>query len=988
MLESTERVRGLARAILQDEHLAEDVAQQTLIAALESPPRVRWRPERWLEAVARNFARLTLRESKRRRGRERRVARAEALPPPPDPCELEELKEKVTEAILALREPYRSTVILRYYEDLSSPEIARREGIPPNTVRVRLKRARGLLQRELDGLYNGDRRRWCAGMALLAGLEPGGPASEGATGALETAAPQAAPARQSTGDTARSAGQPARRSTGRSPPWRGRRLTVPLSAALIFLAAVIVLLKWPPGSIERAGRPDARPGAASSSEGAAVARLEIPAPRDPDPRAAATSPGAPSQVAERQPPPPTDLFPILVIDGASGRPVAGAEVFVGDFNMRSVSLARGRTAVDFLMQPFCTRHAGVTDREGRVAVSRAWLRGGRIAVSAAGFMEYRERARIRRLSGPEHRVELEAPLAATLRVLGPEGTPISGVEVSLRGTKGTLRRGITDTHGTFSISLEDSDLTVALEAEGFAAVQDLVEAPLTEVRLVPGHPATGRVLDHLGKPVEGCEVTIGSSLWRGDGWRVLSDADGLFETMALPGKGGVTVELAHPEFPTLRLERELPWEETWKMELLEGALVEGRITAPRGGPAATGVVRLLPGASPFYSRDLAEAPIEEDGSFRVGPVTPGSYCLAVEHPLHSMDELEIPDLRAGESRRVSVRLRRGWTISGRALTPRGAPVGGVRMVLGTICGDEVRGREAISLADGSFSFEGMPEELLPSRPVNRDLRWTALLGEELEGSADGWILEVLRPHDLLRKNDREIPRFGLLGSRNTCRVLPRETGIELIIAEPMEAPGLRFRLVDRAGTPMRAVTNLLVVPPGNPRERVAVFGGTTANPVNLHDPEAIDGALVGILTRRYATPFLRVRLAGHEGALEAILEPRRSLLIRVEDAAGGVLPGIPVLCGPVLDGQEPFAAVVMGSTGDDGSLPVGWLASGQYRIFRPREPGATRGLRPRSSFLPVSELRPLGSFEVRPGVEGVVPVRVTTAEPHGGERKA
>lgn len=45
-----------------------------------------------------------------------------------------------------LREPYRKMVRMRYYEELSYEEIAQRLGIPLGTVKVRLSRAKELLQ--------------------------------------------------------------------------------------------------------------------------------------------------------------------------------------------------------------------------------------------------------------------------------------------------------------------------------------------------------------------------------------------------------------------------------------------------------------------------------------------------------------------------------------------------------------------------------------------------------------------------------------------------------------------------------------------------------------------------------------------------------------------------------------------------------------------------------------------------------------------------
>jgi RNA polymerase sigma factor (sigma-70 family) len=46
----------------------------------------------------------------------------------------------VIDAVLSLSEPIRSTIVLRYLEDLPPREVARRLGVPIETVRSRSRR--------------------------------------------------------------------------------------------------------------------------------------------------------------------------------------------------------------------------------------------------------------------------------------------------------------------------------------------------------------------------------------------------------------------------------------------------------------------------------------------------------------------------------------------------------------------------------------------------------------------------------------------------------------------------------------------------------------------------------------------------------------------------------------------------------------------------------------------------------------------------------
>lgn len=170
-------VRRLAHSLLGDEHAAEDVFQDTARVALERPPRLRGKPRPWLARVARNFALRHRREEARRNTREQVAARPEAQLGTGELAAREEILENVVQAVLALAEPYRSAVLLRFYEDLPPREIARRQGVPVETVNTRLKRALAKLRAELGE----EGRDWREHLALLVGV-PSGALRAGASG--------------------------------------------------------------------------------------------------------------------------------------------------------------------------------------------------------------------------------------------------------------------------------------------------------------------------------------------------------------------------------------------------------------------------------------------------------------------------------------------------------------------------------------------------------------------------------------------------------------------------------------------------------------------------------------------------------------------------------------------------------------------------------------------------------------------------------------
>ncbi len=146
-------VRPLVQRLVRDEARAEDVLQATWLRALHRPPRAEpggasWKS--WLARVARHLAlRDGARESSRRR-REERAARGERLPSTAEIVEREEERRRIVEHVLALSEPYRTTLILRFYEGLEPREIAREQGTNASTVRNRIARGLGLLRERLE----------------------------------------------------------------------------------------------------------------------------------------------------------------------------------------------------------------------------------------------------------------------------------------------------------------------------------------------------------------------------------------------------------------------------------------------------------------------------------------------------------------------------------------------------------------------------------------------------------------------------------------------------------------------------------------------------------------------------------------------------------------------------------------------------------------------------------------------------------------------
>ncbi len=164
----------LARCLVQEDADADDLLQETWIAATGAGlERGTLRP--WLRKVLKNRAYNRSRDERRRRdGHQAAAAEATATVPAPDELLARmQLQRLLAEEVCALAEPLRQTVLLRFYEGLTSADIARALAVPAGTVRWRLKQALDELRTRLDTRH-GKRGVWVPLLApmLRSGTEP------------------------------------------------------------------------------------------------------------------------------------------------------------------------------------------------------------------------------------------------------------------------------------------------------------------------------------------------------------------------------------------------------------------------------------------------------------------------------------------------------------------------------------------------------------------------------------------------------------------------------------------------------------------------------------------------------------------------------------------------------------------------------------------------------------------------------------------------
>jgi RNA polymerase sigma-70 factor (ECF subfamily) len=164
-----------AVSVLRDSTEAEDAAQEAMIKAYRGLRSFRGDAKfsTWLTTITLNEARSRLRKSARVRvesldDREQEEDYTPFLVAdwreiPSETLEREELAGQIQSAIEGLPPSYREIFLLRDKEEMSIEEIAQALGVTANLVKVRLFRARMMLQKQLAPYLKRElpqRRRW------------------------------------------------------------------------------------------------------------------------------------------------------------------------------------------------------------------------------------------------------------------------------------------------------------------------------------------------------------------------------------------------------------------------------------------------------------------------------------------------------------------------------------------------------------------------------------------------------------------------------------------------------------------------------------------------------------------------------------------------------------------------------------------------------------------------------------------------------------
>ena len=641
-------VRRIARSLLDDSHLAEDVVQETWAVALSRPPRHLGNRRGWLAAVTRSLAFRSLRGRRREADRERRASGSEPLPSAAEVASRLETQKRVVEAVESLAEPYRSTIMFRYFDDLGPTEIASLQGLPVKTVKTRLHRGLGMLRTRLDETYGGDRRAWM--LVLLPLAYPG----------------RAAAAAAGTGIAA------------------GGLL---LAMKKIAVVLVLLLMMGAVALVITGSDPDDPPRAAPPGQ---EELSTLNGTSDPE------SPTAALPVLREGDEVSRFTFAGRVVAG-DGAGVRGAEVRL--FHWSPLPDGGSVNGLDRLVRRERERHerpAGVTGTDGHFRLDRPYGSNSFLRIRAEGFADA--------VVGP-HRpgqfilVTLGKDAGLRVRVSDEGGRPVPGTVVRLVSSEGThsqtdrriITERTTDYGGTAFLPVPTGHGTeveaVPVDpALGFA--RKTARPGTTELDLVVPRVRTRtvRIVDHgTGAPAAGAFVIVRRSYGissfeqQPERRRIPADREGVVRVPVQEGYYGMVATA--PGYEVLSVDRET-------IALRRSMRVRGLVLDDEGRPVvdAALLVALPEGvfARVYAGLPLAAGWSDGEGRFevdlkqlwpaRVEVPDPGVRSLVAIHPAHGTAFLDRLRVEPGRTAEVSLRYPRPSALTVRVTDPAGTPI--------------------------------------------------------------------------------------------------------------------------------------------------------------------------------------------------------------------------------------------------------------------------------------------------------------------------
>ncbi len=594
-------LRRLALHLAGTEDRADELTQETWLAALNKDSDLSKHPRSWLASVARNLHFLGLRREARRKKRERDFQK-QSEKPLEDSLQRVELQRKLTNSLFALDESARTILIWKYFDQMSNGQIAERMGVDTVLVRQRLSRARKRLRLQLQSDFGAKWRQ-----RLLIGLPTAQLTWKVVLGGIFM------------------------------------NTQSKIAVGLVVLMGISMAMFWdgaaPAPDLGQEIHVLAQANATSASE--SLPEMERSAVAEDGEKTSSTL-----QWNE-------NLLHGQVVDD-QGQPVSSATVNAIHPTTRQIpGLTEYWNSSDLIVASL------QTDPEGKFEFDLSTKRVYDLIVQAAGFANLRA---FDHIAGESLVLHIE-PSAFVTGIVRDKETSAAIEGAILRLTPGYPRAGkiryeaVSDSDGRYSFTdMPSGSFSLVVESETHPSPRDnaFIEFPplnigefrQLNISLQAGVPITGRVTHaELQTPIAGAEVKIGLLSGRAE---VETDSDGYFELFSAVGNAQQNLCFRADGFGSFSVElRHIPKEgKEVFVALLPARKAVGRVVDSNGLPiAGAQVCAHARGSTPPFGEQIEDlrTTTDSNGVFEIKNVRQElRHSILLAHPEYATEVYDFP----------------------------------------------------------------------------------------------------------------------------------------------------------------------------------------------------------------------------------------------------------------------------------------------------------------------------------------------------------
>lgn len=401
-------------------------------------------------------------------------------------------------------------------------------------------------------------------------------------------------------------------------------------------------------------------------------------------------------------------------------------------------------------------HSGDTNAKGDFAFKGLPAGKFEVSIEAEGWMPITETVMIEPEAMARPKYALKKGLKISGSIVNADGTPVSGMEITVRGESRNLggssiyKRIKPEADGTFEVGgLAGGGYTLEVKDESLGMVESEmknVQAGSDEIiiTLARQYSVKGTVADQAGSPLAGAGIEVTkvaensfySRSWSSDDKGISTDAKGNFTVNLREGSKYKITASRHPYLSASRIVdcTDGSAEKTGPVKIVmdKGQVISGVVTREIDSKPAAGLIVLIMDASNMYNRraDNKEkrAVTDSSGKFVLEGAPLGSVSIGVfnENADNNYDNESMIAVKSVTIKKdtvpdpVTITLRENLSYRGIVTDKKGKPLSGVsvksRVSLKTMTGPRsystsyLNQQDTQTAADGSFTLDNISSD--------------------------------------------------------------------------------------------------------------------------------------------------------------------------------------------------------------------------------------------------------------------------------------